>query len=161
MIHWRAADAELLEFLEKNWRENLTKIKKYCKKNKKNFDFFFENKKMKMMNLKQFEQIVQQIRGGAPCPKCKKLTKNPKIEIKKVDENLAQFGVQCPHCSAKFFVSAQIEKIDNLEKLKKIVPPPKNLENENQKIEKISAEKIFKIAEKIKNFRGKNVNELF
>ena len=116
-----------------------------------------------MMNLKQFEQIVQQIRRGAPCPKCKKLTKNPKIEIKKVDKNLSQFEVQCPHCNAKFFVSAQVEKIDNLEKLKKIAPPPKNLKNQKieKKIEKISAEKIWKIAEKIKNFRGKNVNELF
>jgi len=109
------------------------------------------------MKFDQFEQLVKHISKDITCPKCKKIFDYKSIEILSLKNNDAIFQINCGNCKSKISIDAKFEQI-----LQSKDPTPNTIKNHNipQNIS-LSPNTIKDISQSVKNFKGKDVKELF
>lgn len=109
------------------------------------------------MKLFHLEHIIETILEDVPCPRCKSELDETNLDIRSVGDKQTEIFIPCTNCGAQISICADVEERFP-ESFFKVVFP----EKQHQRVHSgLSPQHIKDIAQRIENFKDKDVRKLF
>ncbi|GEM_PF-1908389 len=105
------------------------------------------------MRFDLFQQIIRRIHQDIHCPKCEKRLNESALEVFGLNSEVVELATVCSGCQSVVDILAHIEL--------RMPSQLKPLHMRALSRKQISSDAVQKISDRIRNFQGKDIQELF